>query len=244
MVKIPVSKLKDGTVRVALPFESVTPIITIETKRQDKFTSVSVYPLGHMSIEESAIILHVLDYLLYNTTNNLEIANEIVIDEHTLQKDVLQRNSSEDESDEDEVEVIIYKRHDGSDREELISRETLLVRDNVVIKLFFNDGDFTNYKELFNVELKFYKPLSKTESLELAQFVTYVTYKMCVGDYYSGECVQIYGGGKHIFDGKLIKTFVENCKKSWGYLDLKDELDISELEEFIWDDWSEYDICD
>jgi len=251
MIRIPVNKLKDGTVVVTLPFESVAPIVTLETNRQDKFTSISIHRLGPMTIKESAILLQVLDYLFYNTTNNLHITNEIIIDEHALQKDVIQRNSNEDD---DELLVVVYVRHDGTDRERLVCWETILIRDKVAIRLLLYDSayaeykaeEFIGYKELFNVELKFNKSLSKIESFELAQFVAFVTYKICNGDYTVGRCVWIYGGGRHIFDEELIKTFVKGCKKSDGYIESLKYEDISELEEFSWDDWSgpEYDICD
>lgn len=165
-----------------------------------------------MSIKESAILLQTLYYLLYKATNNLEIADEILIDEHSLPE----KRAYSDYNNR-KMLVAIYKRHDGTDRARLVCWETLLFRDEVAIRLLFYDSayaeykvdDFRGYKDLFLVELKFNESLSKIESWMLAQFIAFVTYRLCSNDYAIGRCILIYGGGKHIFDEEQIKNVSE-----------------------------------
>lgn len=224
MIRIPIKKLKDHIIKVVLPFDYVTPIITIEINRPDKLTSITIYPANHISIEEGSILLQVLNYLFYKVTNSLEIPNEIIVNGQVLPEKVKQRKAKKDK-----LLIALYYQLPEEGRASWY--ETLLVRDEVWIKLFFNYEDNTNYKNLLDIGLKFNRRLFKSESFDLAYFVTFVIYRICTGDY-SFYDTNIYSSAKHPFNEEKIEAFVIGCKKcDVANVDLRRDLDITELSE-------------
>jgi len=225
MTKVPIQKLKGGVIRVVLPLEFVVPIITIETNRHDKLTSITICPVKRMTIEESAILLHVLDYLFYKTTNNLNVGDEIAIDESVLPKTIVGRNLGQRK-----LLVAIYDHHDRDERE--YWWETLLYKNEVWIRLFFNEGKTTNFNNLLQVELKFNRQLLRDESWRLAYFIVFVAYMLGIRRYDYSYGISIYSGDQDVFDEKLIELFMRDCKKCYvDYISLADDLDISQIED-------------
>jgi len=228
MIKIQVYKLEDDIIKVVLPFTHITINIIVYPKRPDKLTSIVICPAKFINIEESSILLQVLDYLFYKIANNLDIANEIVIDELVLPK-----NTVSQKFDKRELLVVLYA-HDKED-EKMFWCGSLLVRNEFGIRLFFNNGITTNLRNLLDIEIKFNEPLSRSESFDLAYFVTFVIYRICNGSYNEHNDIRIYSNGRY-FDEEKIELFVKGCKKCYGDTDFRYNQGITPIGD-CYDNW-------
>jgi len=173
-MKIPVFKTADQ-IRVVFPFKHVTPVVTIDIRRQDKTTHIYVYPVKPMDVHESFTLLRALYDLLSRIIGGQGVPDTIEVKDDNLTEAIYLKTSR------NPLLKIIGCDADYRD----YWAYTLLANDEVQILFWYKCGAGLYNRHLFTAGVKLRK--LRIENLwKYLHLIMFVTHQICNGRYMGG----------------------------------------------------------